>query len=48
MKTLVTVVISLLAGACVITLSGPPGVALATVLGTIIVTALVTKAFGRA
>jgi hypothetical protein len=47
MAGLVTLVISLLAGAVVVTMTGPPAVAVITVCGICFIEAIVAKALGR-
>jgi len=47
MSQLVTLVISLLAGAIVVTMTCPPLVAVITVVGVCFITAIVAKAMGK-
>jgi hypothetical protein len=47
MTQLVTVIISLLAGAIVVTMTAPPTVAIITVCGLVATAALVAKATGK-
>jgi len=47
MATLVTLVISLLAGAIIITMTAPPAVAIITVCGIVLTAAILSKVVGR-
>jgi hypothetical protein len=47
MTQLVTVIVSLLAGAVVVTMTAPPIVAIVTVCGTVATTVIVAKAMGK-
>lgn len=47
MATLVTLVVSLLMGAIVITVTAPPAVAIITVCGIVVVAGILTKAAGK-
>jgi xanthosine utilization system XapX-like protein len=44
MATLVTIIISLLAGAIVVTMTAPPAVAIVTVCGVVLVAGILAKA----
>lgn len=48
MTQLVTIIISLLAGAVVVTMTAPPWVAVITVCGIVATTAVIAKAYRKA
>lgn len=47
MATLVTIIVSLLAGAIVVTMTAPPAVAIVTVCGVVLLSGILAKAVGK-